>query len=268
MIRHRLQIDETIATVLAEEQFIPVAETEIRRQRRLLENYIETDADFLTATDPHPARADAPEIVRRMCEAGKAVGVGPMAAVAGAIAEFALRAMALDGATHAAVDNGGDLALLISRPLTVGIFTGDAKIRDIGFRLQPRPGMFGVCASSGTVGHSLSFGRSDAAVVVAENVCLADAAATALGNAVQKPDEKHIQNAMRRLMIPGVDGLLVVIGDTLGAIGNLPEIARVRVDLENVSGEQSFNPEPSAAARRSKELVQNNSPMLLVRQHV
>ncbi|MCD4727427.1 MAG: UPF0280 family protein, partial [Pirellulales bacterium] len=199
MKRHGIRIGETIATVLADEQFIPPAESEIRRQRWLIEEYIETDPDFLTATDPHPAREDAPAIVRRMSEAGAKAGVGPMAAVAGAVAEFALRAMRDAGATHAVVDNGGDVAMLISRPLTVGIFTGPAKIRDIGFRLPPRPGIFGVCTSSGTVGHSLSFGRADAAVVVAENVCLADAVATALGNSIQTPDADHVRESMQRL---------------------------------------------------------------------
>lgn len=239
MIRHLVRIDETIATILADERFIPVAEEEIRRQRRLIERYIEVDPDFLTATDPRSARDDAPPIVRRMCEAGAAADVGPMAAVAGAVAEFALRAMAHAGATHAVVDNGGDLALLISQPLTVGIFTGDAKVRDIGFRLQPRPGIFGIfgiCTSSGSVGHSLSFGRADAAVVVAENVCRADAAATALGNAIQMSDEEHIQDAMQRFMIPGIDGLLIVIDDMLGTCGDLPEIINIRMNMEIISG--------------------------------
>ena len=235
MKRHVVRIEETIATVLADEQFIPPAESEIRRQRRLIEEYIETDPDFPTATGPHPVREDAPAIVRRMSEAGAKAGVGPMAAVAGAVAEYALRAMRAAGATHAVVDNGGDVAMLISRPLTVGIFTGPAKIRDIGFRLRPRTGIFGVCTSSGTVGHSLSFGRADAAVVVAENVCLADAVATALGNSIQTPDAGHVRESMQRLLIEGVDGLLVVIDDMLGTCGDLPEIVNVRVDVDKIS---------------------------------
>ncbi|NLF09604.1 MAG: UPF0280 family protein [Pirellulaceae bacterium] len=236
MIRHNVHIGETIATILTDERFIPVAEAEIRRQRRLIEDYIEADPEFLATTNPHQPRAGAPEIVRRMCGAAAAADVGPMAAVAGAIAEFALKAMARAGATHAVVDNGGDLALLLSHSLTVGIFAGDAKIRDIGFRFPPRPGIFGVCASSGTVGHSLSFGRAEAAVAVAENVCLADAVATALGNAIQTPDEEHIKEAMQRLLIPGVEGLLVVIDDMLGACGDLPDIVNVRLAVEKISG--------------------------------
>ncbi len=235
MKRHVVRIEETIATVLADEQFIPPAESEIRRQRRLIEEYIEADPDFLTATDPYPVREDAPAIVRRMSEAGAKAGVGPMAAVAGAVAEFTLMAMRDAGATHAVVDNGGDVAMLISRPLTVGIFTGPAKIRDIGFQLPPRPGIFGVCTSSGSVGHSLSYGRADAAVVVAENVCLADAVATALGNSIQTPDADHVRESMQRLLIEGVDGLLVVMDDMLATCGDLPEIVNVHVDVDKIS---------------------------------
>ena len=170
-----------------------------------------------------------------MAEAGHCAGVGPMAAVAGAVAEFAVRAMADAGATHAVVDNGGDVAMILSRPLTVGIFTGPARIRDIGLKFQPRRGIFGVCTSSGTVGHSLSFGRADAAVVVAD-VCLADAVATALGNSIQRADAHHVRACIRtHCRIEGVDGLLTVVGDLLAAYGNLPEIVRVKMDVEKMS---------------------------------
>ena len=235
MIRRLVRIGETIATVMADEPFVALAEVEIRRQRRALEDYISSDPDFLTAIEPRPARADAPPIVRRMAAAASRTGVGPMAAVAGAVAEFAVKAMADAGADHAVVDNGGDLALLLSHPLTVGIFAGQSQIRDIGFRLQPLQGIFGVCTSSGTVGHSLSFGRADAAVVVADDVCLADAAATALANSIQNENDEHIRSAMQRSLIEGIDGAMAIIGDAMGTVGNLPEIVNVRMDMEKIS---------------------------------
>jgi len=231
VVRRTLRLGETAATVIAAGPFIPVAEADIRRERSLLEGYIRRDPEFRTALGPRPVLPDAPSIVRRMAGAAARAGVGPMAAVAGALAESALRAMAEAGATHAIVDNGGDIALLLDRPVTVGIFTGPSPIRDIAFRIGPRPGILGVCTSSGTVGHSLSFGRADAAVALAADVSLADAVATALGNAVADEDEARLEEALAALGgIEGVEGLLAVVGGTLAAWGDLPPLVRGRVD--------------------------------------
>ncbi|MCX6566081.1 MAG: UPF0280 family protein [Candidatus Aminicenantes bacterium] len=236
MSRQIIRIKETIATVVAEDVYIPVAEAEIRKQRALLEEYIRRDPEFRTTLEPHPVPPDAPPIVRRMAEAAVKAGVGPMAAVAGAVAEAALRAMIEAGATHALVDNGGDIALSIERPVTVGIFTGSSAVRDIGLRVEPRPGIFGICTSSGTVGHSLSFGRADAATVIAGNVCLADAVATALGNAVSDENETHLSETLASLgEVEGVEALLAIIGNTLAAWGDLPPIVRTRVDPARAS---------------------------------
>jgi ApbE superfamily uncharacterized protein (UPF0280 family) len=231
MIRKVIRIKETIATVIAEEAYFPVAEAEIKRQRELLEEYIRRDPDFQTTLEPYPVPPDAPPIVRRMAEAAARAGVGPMAAVAGAVAEFTLRAMAEAGATHVLVDNGGDIALLLERPITVGIFTGPSSIKNIALRVEPRPGIFGICTSSGTVGHSLSFGQADAATVISADVCLADAVATALGNAVRDEDEARLGETLTGLgEIEGVEALLAVIGDTLAVWGDLPPLVRTRVD--------------------------------------
>lgn len=235
MIRHVIRIKETIATVVAEEQYVPVAEAEIRRQRRLLEDYLAVDSAMLSALESYHVSVEAPAIVRRMAAAGARAGVGPMAAVAGALAEYALRAMQDAGATHALVDNGGDIAMLLSKPATVGIFTGPAKIKNIGLKFPPQRRILGVCTSSGTVGHSLSFGQADAAVVVARDVCLADALATAMGNAIQQAEPRQIRKAMRRFLLPDVEGLLVVIDDLLCLCGNLPEIVPVHSDLSKIS---------------------------------
>jgi ApbE superfamily uncharacterized protein (UPF0280 family) len=230
MSRKIIRIRETIATV-AEDVYIPVAEAEIRKQRALLEEYIRRDPEFRTTLEPHLVPPDAPLIVLRMAEAAAKAGVGPMAAVAGAVAEAALRAMIEAGATHALVDNGGDIALLIERPVTVGIFTGPSAVHDIGLRVEPRPGILGICTSSGTVGHSLSFGRADAATVIAGDVCLADAVATALGNAVSDENETRLSETLAALgKIEGVEALLAVIENTLAVWGDLPPLVRTHVD--------------------------------------
>jgi ApbE superfamily uncharacterized protein (UPF0280 family) len=170
-----------------------------------------------------------------MAAAAALAGVGPMAAVAGTIAQVTVEALVAAGACHVVVDNGGDLVMRIDRPVTMGIFTGAAAIRDIALRLEPRPGIFSVCTSSGTVGHSLSFGRADAATVVAESGCLADAMATALGNRVKEASAKSVDQAIRDTLADGIEGLLVVAGEHLGMGGTLPPLIRAAVDPQLIS---------------------------------
>jgi hypothetical protein len=177
----------------------------------------------------------APQVVRRMAAAAALAGVGPMAAVAGAIAQVTVEALVAAGARHVVVDNGGDLVMRIDRPLTIGIFTGPAKVRDIALRLEPRPGIFSVCTSSGTVGHSLSFGRADAATVVAASGGLADAMATALGNRVKEASAKSVEQAIHDTLADGIEGLLVVAGEHLGVGGTLPPLVRACVDPSLIS---------------------------------
>jgi ApbE superfamily uncharacterized protein (UPF0280 family) len=235
MKRHQIRIKETIATIIADEKYVPVAEEEIIRQRRILEEYILAYPAFRASLAPCIVEVSAPAIIRSMAEAASRMGVGPMAAVAGAIAEFALKAMIEAGATHAIVDNGGDIAMILSQPVTVGIFTGPAKIKGIGLRFDLLAEIIGVCTSSGTVGHSLSLGKADAATVIAGNVCLADAAATALCNAITDNDSELMQNAITRLMIDAIEAMIAIIDDTLAVGGNPPNIVRAHTDVGKIS---------------------------------
>jgi len=234
-IRRQFHFKETHATVIAGERYMALAERTITAARGDIEEYIAGHPPFARSLEPLPIDMHAPAVVRRMAAAAALAGVGPMAAVAGAIAQVAVEALVASGCRHAVVDNGGDVVLRIDRPVTVGIFTGPAQVRDIALRFEPRAGIFSVCTSSGTVGHSLSFGRADAAVVIADNGCLADAMATALGNRVGETSEEAISRAIRDSLSDRVEGLLVVAGERLGMGGKLPPIVRAAVDTRIVS---------------------------------
>ncbi|MDW7761832.1 MAG: UPF0280 family protein [Acidobacteriota bacterium] len=236
MNTHRIVHKDTIALVTADEVLISVAETEIRKARLDLEEYMETRPLFRYALSPFPEDPKAPPIARRMIRAAARAGVGPMAAVAGATAEAVLRAMIKAGAKHAVISNGGDIAMILDRPITVGIFTGRSEEQTIALRIPPRRGIIAVCTSSGTVGHSLSFGQADAATVVARDAALADAAATALGNAVQRRSEAGLLNALEKIRIPGIEGMLAVAGAHVAAKGRLPEIVRTRIGKATLNG--------------------------------
>jgi uncharacterized protein len=235
MKRHHLEIGSTFATVIAGDRFVPAAIAAITDQDRLLREYISSRPEFLDALVPIPVAKGAPPIVCLMARAARRAGVGPMAAVAGAIAESALRAMIAAGADHAIVDNGGDIALWLSRPVPVGLFAGDSPVRDLALLFPPAPRIRSVCTSSGTVGHSLSFGCADAATVVAGDAALADAVATALGNAVRSHDPAEISRAMPPLLLAGIEGLLVIAGGHLLTLGALPELIRVPVDPRRIA---------------------------------
>jgi len=234
-VRKQFHIKETHATVIAAERYMALAERTIAAARADVESYIACRPFFASSLEPLRIDMDAPDVVRRMAAAAALAGVGPMAAIAGTIAQVAVETLVASGARHVIVDNGGDVVLRIDRPVTVGIFTGPAQLRDIALRFEPRPGIFSVCTSSGTVGHSLSFGRADAAVVIAANGCLADAMATALGNRVDEAGEKAIGRAIRDSLSEQVEGMLVVAGNHVGMGGTLPPLVRAAVDTRIIS---------------------------------
>lgn len=234
-MRRKFRLKETIATIISDEEFIPVGEKEIIRQRKYLEGYLRKNPLFYHSLDPYKVSDEAPEIVRRMAEAAAKVGVGPMASVAGAIAEYAVRAMVEAGATHVIVDNGGDIAMCIRHPVIIGIYAGNAEIKNIGLRFQPNGFITGICTSSGTVGPSLSFGYADAAAVIAKDVFLADAAATALGNSIKEKSQKQMEEVLGTFMIDGIDGMIVIMEDIMGMWGDLPEIVKVNFNYELIT---------------------------------
>jgi ApbE superfamily uncharacterized protein (UPF0280 family) len=235
MTRHKIHIGQTIATLLCQERFIPRAEAAVRRVRKEIEDYIGRDPRFRTALEPRGLCPDAPPVVKRMAAAARRVKVGPMAAVAGAVAEYTVRALQHAGARHVVFDNGGDIAFLLEKPVVVGIYAGPTSLQGFGFRVSPRDGIFGICTSSASVGHSLSLGVSDASIVVARDVLLADAAATALGNRIISRDRNHFETVFAGFQPAGVQGMMAVAGETAGMWGDLPELCRADVEYDLIT---------------------------------
>ncbi|HYW78870.1 MAG TPA: UPF0280 family protein [Thermoguttaceae bacterium] len=200
---------------------------EIVRQRRILEEYIERHPAFRRALEPLSPHPDAPEIATRMARAAQSVGVGPMAAVAGAMAEIAAEAGLGAGASEAIIENGGDIYLETVEPVTIGLHTGTTTLADrLAFALDAEQTPIAICSSSGKMGHSLSLGRCDLAVVVAKDTALADAAATLAANLVTAVDQ--IDPTLDRIAaIEGVDGVLIVKDDRIGLAGSLPNLVKL-----------------------------------------
>lgn len=188
--------------------------------RDALEGYIEHHPAYASSLLPVPAAGEAPWIVRQMADVAMAVGVGPMAAVAGAIAEEVGRHL-MKYSSEVLVENGGDIFMASARHRRIGIYAGDSPFTGrLALDIDPERTPIGVCTSSGTVGHSLSFGRADAAIVLSHSTALADAAATAIGNVVKK--DKDIGKGIKLSKgITGIEGVVIIKGDKLGVWGDV-----------------------------------------------
>ena len=233
--RAKLEIDETAATIAAEARYIPRALDAMLKAREDVQRQISTDPFFLTTFEPYDCNSsECSATVRRMCDASRAVGVGPMATVAGTIAQAGLEAMTAAGCEHGWIDNGGDVALLIERPATIEIFSDPRAHNAFALRIDPVGEVLGVCASSGRLGHSISLGESDVAVAMADSAVLADAVATALGNNVRRDtDLDRCFDPFKR--VKGFRGGLVMLDGDVGIWGDIPRIMEVRHDPRRIT---------------------------------
>ncbi len=188
--------------------------------RNQLETYIRERPEFLESLRPIAPDALAPRIVKEMLEASAACGVGPMACVAGAVAEFIGRDIEPRSDEYI-IENGGDIFLRTRRERKVLIYAKDSPYSErIGLKLEPREAAYGVCTSSATVGPSLSFGRADAVCVIGSSSLFADGLATRLGNIVHKEDDiaAALEEGSR---FPGVTAILIILGKKLGVWGDV-----------------------------------------------
>ncbi len=231
--RERFQFKQTIVTIISENKFyIDEAKKEIIRRRKELEEYIRRNEFFEITFKPYKFEKNDPEIIKKMCNCSEKFNIGPMSTVAGIIAEYAVKTMISKGAKYAIVDNGGDIAIYSDKLVNVGIYTGNQKTEGIAFQIPPSQKISGICTSSGKIGHSFSFGNSDAVTVFSENIALADAAATILGNLVNT--KKDIEKAFRILRnIKEITGAIIIIDGEIGLWGKIPKIipANVSYDL-------------------------------------
>ncbi|MGI9537354.1 MAG: UPF0280 family protein [Desulfocapsaceae bacterium] len=193
--------------------------------RLQVENYLARHPEFGSSLTPLEPDELAPPVVGRMLRAAGECGVGPMAAVAGGIAECVGRGLLEAGHKEIIVENGGDIFLNRSGELTVSVYAGQSPLSNrLGLKILPALMPLGICTSSGTVGHSLSFGLADSVTVLADSTFVADAAATRLGNEVGSVVEsgKGIERALEvAKSIPRLRGVLIICGEIIGAVGEI-----------------------------------------------
>lgn len=216
----RVVVKETDLLVRAQRPLERETRDLVLKHRVPLERYAEDHPDFVESLTPLSDDDLAPPIVRTMIEASQKAGVGPMAAVAGAVAEYVGRDL-LSYSKEVMIENGGDIFISTTYPLTVAIFAGPSPLSGkLGVRIDSPRTPMAVCTSSGSVGHSISFGSSDAVVVISESAALADATATTIGNAVSKKED--VVSAIHLAgNIQGVLGVVVILDDHMGVWGTV-----------------------------------------------
>jgi len=220
LIVKNITIKETDIFISSDTDITDTVLKSVHRLRSSLESYITFHPEFASSLLPISYDEFAPAIVREMMLASSKAGVGPMAAVAGAIAEGVGREV-ISSVNNVIIENGGDVHLNLMKDVLIGIFAGKSKLSEkISIIVRKKEMPLGICTSSGTVGHSLSFGIADACCVKSSSTALADAAATAIGNLVRS--KKDIKKALEAGMnIEGVMGLIIIIDDQMGAMGDI-----------------------------------------------
>jgi len=221
LVYFNTKVKETDLYIGAQSNLKEEATNLVKKYRREIEDFIKAFPEFKKSLVPLDIGLEnCPPIVEEMLKASSMVGVGPMAAVAGGIAEMVGKSL-IKYSPEIIVENGGDVFINSRTSKKIGVFAGRSPFSGkLALQVEPEEMPLGVCTSSGTIGPSLSFGKADAVVVVSKNTFLADAAATALGNMVKRPED--VASVLEwGIKIPGIQGIVVIIRDRLGIAGDL-----------------------------------------------
>jgi ApbE superfamily uncharacterized protein (UPF0280 family) len=204
---------------------------DIKHHRKELVGYIKKHPEFQHTLRPIMVPSEAPEIVKSMADSAEKADVGPMAAVAGALADFGMKAMLRTGAKIAVVEDGGEISVTTDQPITVAILSSYPGLSGrIGLCITKEDSPLGIATSSSKTGRVLSFGEADSVTVVAADASLADAAATAVCNTVAGENiGASIQQGLEKAKaIDGVRGVIIVREGQTGLWGKLPKIISIK----------------------------------------
>ena len=184
--------------------------------RRAMDAYLLMDPAYKAALTPYDAGLEAPEILKEMSRTSHKTGIGPMSAVAGAVAK---RVAEFLGTKEVIVENGGDIYAKAASDMDISVFAGQSPLSEkIGLHIPAEAFPLGICTSSGTVGPSLSMGRADAVMIVCKDVLLADSYATAMANRIKTADD--LQPVTDRISnIPEILGAIAVKDDRMAITG-------------------------------------------------
>lgn len=192
----------------------------IKTLRDEMDAYLCKDPNYLTALVPYDAASTAPVLLREMSAVARQSGIGPMSAVAGAVAARVARDIKEQfGVKEIIVENGGDIYADIQETIDMAVFAGESPLSEkVGFAIGADYAPLGICTSSGTVGPSLSFGKADAVMIICKDCALADTYATAFANQIQTTED--IVPCMEKIQeVNEILGALCIKEDKIGIAG-------------------------------------------------
>ena len=224
-VRFQVAVEQTDLLVIAEEDMRDEMAAFVALARGEIKTWIMFHPEFAASLTPVDVTQTAPDIVRAMAAAAALCGVGPMAAVAGAVAQ-AVAEHFVCRSPNLIVENGGDIHLCSTRERVVALLAEPDSGARLGIRLEADAFPVSICSSSGTIGHSLSLGSGDLVAVRAKDARLADAAATALGNLLRGPgDIQRVLDRAAELAQCGLDGVFAQFDSKIAAWGDLELVA-------------------------------------------
>lgn len=198
----------------------------IIKQRDIISKEIEKNPQFCGYNPVN--LIEKPRILELMTHAGQIAETGPMSAVAGSISQVCLEFLIKNGNRFSILENGGDIALKTDKEITMGIYAGESIFtNNIGLKIKAKKDGYGICTSSGTVGPSESFGKTDATIVFSKTANIADSLATRIANYGNgETDEEIVQNALEKAekYDEHYDGVIVIKGEYLAKTGHIPKI--------------------------------------------
>jgi len=222
---------ETECTIIGDDQrTVESAMSAIKHYRKELEEYVRNHPRFSYSLIPVKVD-EGPLVAKLMADAAEEANVGPMAAVAGVLADLAVKDMVLRGSEVAVVENGGEVSAVSNQPVDLALLARDSPLSGtFGFRLKDFPE--GVATSSGQFSHAFSFGNAEVVTIFCKHAGLADAAATAVGNLVGGKDpHRAIERGIERaLSIQGVEGAFIMYRGLIGKAGRIPQIIKLSTE--------------------------------------
>lgn len=235
-IKKHITIKESDVTIISEEdRFIQIAIDTLINERKTLELFIKKNPEFQTSFSPLKFD-EVPDVINRMLVASEIADVGPMAAVAGALADSMSEEINKKGAKISVVENGGEISIRSIEDIHIALYSLTTVLKaNIGFLYPGQSRPLGVGTSSGTFGHAFSYGQADTVTIFADNAAIADAAATKIGNNVRGNDiEGSIGKALEIVdSLEKVQGAFISRGKFVGKTGKIPELLSITGDPES-----------------------------------
>ncbi len=221
LIPFTVKVKESDLFIYADKNLFSEAEKFIKEVRLIIKEYILNYPDFLHTLKPYKIEnKNCNEVIKSMIKNSKKANVGPMASVAGVVAEYVGKKL-LKYSKEVIVENGGDIFFKVDEPVSIGVYAGKSPLSmKFAIFIEDVTNPFSVCTSSGSFGHSLSFGKADAVCIVSKNSALADAVATSTANLIKS--ESDIEKATQYAKsIKGVEGAVIIMNGKASFWGNI-----------------------------------------------